>query len=60
MKIEFEGLWAIAAIIYTFGSFGTSIVACIKSSQWLLLLAVAVFPPIGCVHGTGVWFGVWS
>ena len=36
----------------------TSIVTCIKTSAWLLLLAVAMFFPIGILHGVLVWFGV--
>lgn len=35
----------------------THVITCIASAQWLFLLAGAIFFPIGCVHGTGVWFG---
>lgn len=36
----------------------THVITCIAASKWLFLLAGAVFFPIGCVHGTGIWFGV--
>ena len=35
----------------------THVIVCIGSSKWVFLLAGAVFFPIGCVHGTGYWFG---
>jgi predicted membrane channel-forming protein YqfA (hemolysin III family) len=35
----------------------THVITCIAASKWVFLLAGAVFFPIGCVHGTGVWFG---
>lgn len=38
----------------------THVVVCIGSSKWILLLVGAVFFPIGCVHGTGVWFGAFE
>lgn len=45
------GLWAIASWL-------THVIVCIKSASWLFLLAGAIFFPIGIVHGTGVWLGV--
>ena len=35
----------------------THVVTCITSAKWVFLLAGAIFFPIGCVHGTGIWFG---
>ena len=49
----------LALWVYAVASLGTSMVVCIKTSEWLLLIAVAVFPPVGIVHGTGVWLGIW-
>ena len=37
----------------------TSIVFCSVNSLRPLLIAAAVFFPIGVVHGIGVWFGGW-
>lgn len=46
--------WAVG-----FGALGTSIIHCIEGGEWLLLIAVAVLPPVGIVHGIGLWFGAW-
>lgn len=35
----------------------THVIVSIQSAKWILLLAGAILFPIGCVHGTGVWFG---
>ena len=35
----------------------THVIVCISTSKWILLLVGAIFVPVGCVHGTGVWFG---
>lgn len=45
-------VWAIAAWV-------THVVVCIKAANWLFLLAGALAAPVGIVHGTGIWFGVW-
>lgn len=37
----------------------THVVSCISASKWVFLLAGAIFFPIGCIHGTGIWLGVW-
>jgi hypothetical protein len=37
----------------------TSIVFCAVSGLRPLLIASAMFFPIGVVHGVGVWFGGW-
>jgi hypothetical protein len=36
----------------------TSIVMCIKTASWALLFAVIIVPPVGIIHGIGVWIGV--
>lgn len=36
----------------------THVIVSIKTASWLLLIVGAIFFPVGCVHGTGVWFGV--
>lgn len=35
----------------------THIVVCMKAAAWGLLIAGAIFFPVGIVHGIGVWFG---
>lgn len=37
----------------------THIVVCIKAGSWGLLIAGALLPFIGVIHGWGVWFGIW-
>ncbi len=37
----------------------TSIVFCASNDRVPLLVASAMFFPIGIVHGIGVWFGGW-
>ena len=37
----------------------THIVVYIKAASWGLLIAGAIFFPVGIVHGAGSWFGVW-
>ena len=44
-------LWVAAAWL-------THVVVSILTAKWLLLLVGAIFFPVGCVHGTGIWFGV--
>jgi predicted membrane channel-forming protein YqfA (hemolysin III family) len=36
----------------------THVVTCLKTASWGVLLAGAIFFPVGCVHGTGIWFGI--
>jgi len=46
------GLTSLAALL-------THVIVCIKASAWLFLIAGAIAPPIGVVHGVGLWFGAW-
>ncbi len=53
-----------AALCLSFGLFGyaawlTSIVFCASAGLRPLLIAGALFFPVGIVHGVGVWFGGW-
>lgn len=49
-----------ALVIYAWVALAwlTHVVVCISTSKWLLLIAGAIVFPVGCVHGTGYWFGV--
>ncbi len=55
--------WSMAAILlaglFTYAAWLTSIVFCATSGLRPLLIAAALFFPIGVVHGIGVWFGGW-
>jgi len=49
----------LAIIGWLLTSWLTHIIVCLSTSQWGFLIAGAIFAPIGVVHGTGIWFGVW-
>jgi hypothetical protein len=52
-----DSFFSIALVAWLGAAWLTHVVACISASKWVFLLAGAVFFPIGCVHGTGLWFG---
>jgi predicted membrane channel-forming protein YqfA (hemolysin III family) len=35
----------------------THVITCLSTAKWGFLIAGAIFFPVGCVHGTGIWFG---
>jgi len=45
--------------LFTYAAWLTSIVFCAASGLRPLLIAAALFFPVGVVHGIGVWFGGW-
>jgi hypothetical protein len=48
----------VALLLATIAAMITHIVVCIKTSAWFLLLFGILAPPIGVIHGVGVWLGV--
>jgi len=50
---------ALAVLGWLLGTWLTHVVVCITQEAWMFLLAGAIFFPIGVVHGTGIWLGVW-
>jgi hypothetical protein len=48
----------IVLFIWVAAAWLTHVVVSIQTTKWLLLLVGAIFFPVGCVHGTGIWFGV--
>jgi hypothetical protein len=44
---------------FCYSAWLTSIVFCAAAGYRPLLIASAMFFPIGVVHGVGVWFGGW-
>jgi hypothetical protein len=46
-------IWAIAAWL-------TSVIMCLKTGSWKVLIAGAIFFPVACIHGTGIWFGAFN
>jgi hypothetical protein len=45
-------------VIWVAAAWLTHVVVSIQTTKWLLLLVGAIFFPVGCVHGTGIWFGL--
>lgn len=45
--------------LFIYAAWLTSIVFCAANDKFPLLIADAVFFPVGVVHGIGVWFGGW-
>ena len=52
-----DGLGSRLLVAWVFLAWLTHVIVCISTSKWVFLLAGAIFFPIGCVHGTGYWFG---
>jgi hypothetical protein len=51
--------WILAVfVVMPFMAWVTHIASCINHEQWLLLLSGAILFPIGILHGTGLWFGL--
>ena len=50
---------AVALVAATVAAMLTHIILCIQTSQWFLLIAGAIFAPVGVVHGVGHWLGAW-
>ena len=55
---DVSALWALAIIAWVVLSWLTHVVVCLKTGSWGFLIAGAVLFPIGVIHGTGIWFGV--
>lgn len=53
-----NGLIGLALSAWLFFAWLTHVIVSIQSAKWLLLIAGCIIFPVGCVHGTGVWFGV--
>jgi hypothetical protein len=51
-----KALIGLAIILSVFGAWLTHIADCFISHSWGLLIAGAIFFPVGIVHGFGVWF----
>lgn len=42
-----------------FAAWLTHVIVCLQTARYTLLIAGAIFFPVGMVHGFGVWFGFW-
>ncbi len=50
-------LW-LSMLIALFAAWATHVIACIKTSSWILLAFGVFIPPIGWLHGIANWFGL--
>ena len=51
-------LFGVGLVILMIAAWLTHVFTCFITAAWGFLIAGAIFFPIGCVHGTGVWLGV--
>ncbi|MEY9138532.1 hypothetical protein ABIE79_010060 [Bradyrhizobium diazoefficiens] len=57
--VAYFTLFYIGAVLTALAAWVTHVVVCIKAASFLFLIAGAILPPIGVIHGWGVWLGVW-
>ena len=50
---------ALAIVAWVFGSLITHIWVCVATNWAAMLILGLVCFPVGVVHGTGIWFGLW-
>lgn len=58
MKNDSSDFFALAVIAWVALSWLTHIVVCIQQAKYILLLVGAFVFPVGCIHGTGIWLGI--
>ncbi len=49
----------LASALFLYSAWLTSIVFSAAHDDRPLLIAASMFPPVGVVHGVGVWLGGW-
>jgi hypothetical protein len=52
-------LMLLLIIAFSYSAWLTSIVFCAENGLRPLLITSAMFPPVGVVHGVGVWCSSW-
>jgi hypothetical protein len=53
-----DNLFGLAVTVWVVAAWLTHVIVSISTSKWILLLVGAFVFPVGCVHGTGIWFGI--
>ena len=51
----FTSVFVLCSII---AAWMTHVIICIQTASWILLVIGIFVPPIGWVHGFGIWFGL--
>jgi uncharacterized membrane protein YGL010W len=55
---KLAGIFSLFALVFAnLAAWVTHVVVCIKTTSWILMVFGIVIPPIGIIHGWGVWFG---
>ena len=55
-------MWNFASLllaVWGASSWLTHVITCLDDGKWGFLVAGAMFFPIGMIHGTGIWLGIW-
>lgn len=55
----FGGAFAVFLFVACFGAWAQHLYTCFTENRWGILIAGAIFFPVGIVHGWGIWFGFW-
>ncbi|TCI00818.1 hypothetical protein EJV46_00720 [Roseococcus sp. SYP-B2431] len=53
-------LFLMAFILPTFAAWSQHLYSCGADDRWAFATVGAILFPIGVLHGTGVWFGLWG
>lgn len=52
-------LWLLGLLI-SFAAWITHFINTINDSEWILFLVGLFIPPVGILHGVGLWFGIFN
>jgi hypothetical protein len=52
-------LMVVAFVLVPFAAWLQHLYTCFTEDRWGILIAGALFFPIGIIHGIGIWFGFW-
>ncbi len=53
-------LFLMGVVLLPFAAWSQHLYTCGADDRWAFATVGAIVFPIGVVHGTGVWFGVWG
>lgn len=59
MDNPFSVVIAVGLGLLGFFSWLQHLITCFSEGLWGFLVAGAILPPIGMVHGIGIWLGAW-
>jgi len=57
MSEFFGSVLGIGIMVAMFAVWLTHVLVCFAAGSWGFLIAGALFPPIGAVHGIAIWLG---